>query len=73
MILYLLGLRLSLKQRLKGTISILQLTLLAAGLLSVLILYWGNYVDDDFVRTIDEILPDMGEGELCTLKLTGKM
>ena len=64
MILYLLGLRLSLKQRLKGTISILQLTLLAAGLLSVLILYWGNYVDDDFVRTIDEILPDMGEGEL---------
>ena len=64
MILYLLGLRLSLKQRLKGTISILQLTLLAAGLLSVLILFWGNYVDDDFVRTIDEILPDMGEGEL---------
>ena len=51
------------QERTNKSLAALLLTLLAAGLTSVLILYWGQG-NEDIVITLNEFLPEIDKGAL---------
>ena len=55
------GSQLSRRERGQYLLALLLLGLLAFGVTSVLYLYWGGRVDDDFVIRINDLFPEKGD------------